>query len=155
MYLGEMISLGVAVSWTATALCFEYAGKRVGTLSLNVIRLSLSLVMLGVTLWVTTGAPYPLHANGEAWLWLGISGFIGYVLGDYCLFNSYIYIGSRFGQLFMTLAPPSAALTGWLILGEQLPPQAWLGMFVTIAGIALSIVSKSGGDHPGWHISLP
>ena len=39
MYLGEMISLGVAVSWTATALCFEYAGKRVGTLSLNVIRL--------------------------------------------------------------------------------------------------------------------
>ena len=155
MYLGEMISLGVAVSWTATALCFEYAGKRVGTLSLNVIRLSLSLVMLGVTLWATTGAPYPLHANGEAWLWLGISGFIGYVLGDYCLFNSYIYIGSRFGQLFMTLAPPSAALTGWLILGEQLPPQAWLGMFVTIAGIALSIVSKSGGDHPGWHISLP
>ncbi|MGM9760545.1 MAG: DMT family transporter [Parabacteroides sp.] len=155
MFVGEMISLGVAVSWTATALCFEYAGKRIGTLSLNVVRLSLSLLMLGITLWITTGEPLPLDANGEAWLWLGVSGFIGYVLGDYCLFNSYLYIGSRFGQLFMTLAPPSAALTGWLILGEQLPPQAWFGMFVTLSGIALSIISKSGGSSDKWHVTLP
>lgn len=39
VYTGEIISLGVAASWTITALCFEYAGKRIGALPLNIIRL--------------------------------------------------------------------------------------------------------------------
>lgn len=97
-YLGEIISLGVAVSWTITALFAEVGSKRLGSLQLNVIRMVLSLVMLGATLWWFTGAPYPLMAGGKAWLWLSLSGFVGYLLGDYCLFNSYIIIGSRFGQ---------------------------------------------------------
>ncbi|MEG1543902.1 MAG: EamA family transporter, partial [Tannerellaceae bacterium] len=62
MYTGELISLGVALSWTATALCFEYASKRVGTLPLNIIRLALALGMLGVTLYCFTGAFVPMNA---------------------------------------------------------------------------------------------
>ena len=38
-HFGEIISLIVAVSWTLTALSFEYASKKVGSLSLNIIRL--------------------------------------------------------------------------------------------------------------------
>lgn len=97
-YLGEIISLGVACSWTVTALFAEVGSKRIGSLQLNVIRMLLSLVMLGITLWCVTGVPFPSFASGEAWLWLSLSGFVGYILGDYCLFNSYIIIGSRFGQ---------------------------------------------------------
>lgn len=146
MFTGELISLGVAVSWTITALCFEYAGKRVGALSLNIIRLSMAIIMLSVTLLCFTGEIVPMHAGGKAWFWLAVSGFIGYVLGDYCLFNSYLIIGSRFGQLFMTLAPPSAALAGYLILGEKLPVNAWAGMLVTMFGIGLSIFSRGGSN---------
>lgn len=97
-YLGEIISLGVACSWTVTALFAEVGSKRIGSLQLNVIRMLLSLVMLGITLWCVTGVPFPSFASSEAWLWLSLSGFVGYILGDYCLFNSYIIIGSRFGQ---------------------------------------------------------
>jgi len=154
-YTGELISIGVAVSWTITALCFEYAGKRIGALSLNIIRLLIAICMLGATLCVFTGEFVPLHASREAWIWLSVSGFIGYVLGDYCLFNSYLLIGSRLGQLFMTLAPPTAALTGMLILGEKMSGYALLGMFVTLFGIGLSILSR-GGDMIGkWHFTLP
>ncbi len=145
-YLGEIISLGVAVSWTITALCSEIGSKRLGSLQLNVIRMVLSLMLLGITLWCFTGSPYPLHADGKAWFWLAMSGFVGYVLGDYCLFNSYILIGSRFGQLFMTLAPPVAALSGWVILGETLSVKALLGMAVTLTGIGISVLNK-GGSH--------
>ena len=141
-YIGEIISLTVAFSWTITALFAEVGSKRLGSLQMNVIRMCLSLFMLGITLWWFTGSPVPLYADGKAWFWLSLSGFVGYLLGDYCLFNSYIWIGSRFGQLFMTLAPPTAAIAGFFMLGETLAWNAWLGMLVTLTGIAISVLNK-------------
>lgn len=141
-YLGEAISLTVAVSWTVTALFAEVGSKRLGSLQMNVVRMILSLLMLGMTLWWFTGRPYPLYADGKVWFWLSMSGFVGYLLGDYCLFNSYIWIGSRFGQLFMTLAPPTAAIAGFFMLGETLSWNAWLGMLVTLTGIGISVLNK-------------
>lgn len=154
-YFGELISIGVAVSWTLTALCFEFAGRRIGALQLNLLRLLLSLVMLGGTLYWFRGFVVPFEAGGEAWFWLAISGLVGYVFGDYCLFNSYLVIGSRFGQLFMTLAPPAAALAGWLILGERMAWSALLGMAVTLFGIALSVFSRGGSGESRIQLKLP
>ena len=148
-YQGELISLGVACSWTVTALFAEIGSKRLGSLQLNVLRMLLSLVMLGITLWYFTGSPVPVYAGGKAWFWLSLSGFVGYLLGDYCLFNSYVIIGSRFGQLFMTLAPPTAAIAGWIILGEKMQLQGVLGMLVTLSGIGISVLNKGGSDGKG------
>ena len=153
-YFGEIISITVAFSWTVTALFAEVGSKRLGSLQLNVIRMLLSLVMLGGCLWYFTGTPYPQFADANAWLWLSLSGFVGYLLGDYCLFNSYIIIGSRFGQLFMTLAPPTAAIAGWLILGEKMTLTAIAGMFVTLLGIGISVFNKGTGEGTHGKISL-
>lgn len=155
---GEIISLIVAVSWTITALCAEYASKHIGQLATNVIRMAASLVLLSLTMLVFTGSPLPLYADGQTWLWLSMSGFVGYCFGDYCLFNSYIVMGSRFGQLFMTLAPPVAAISSWIIFGETMTPLAILGMIVTMSGIALSIFGKEDNDsgkRKKLHINIP
>ena len=155
-YLGETISLVVAFSWTITALCSEVASKRLGALQLNVIRMLLSLCLLGGTLWIFTGTPIPQYTNVETWIWLLLSGLVGYVFGDYCLFNSYILIGSRFGQLFMTLAPPTAAFASWIMLGERLHLQAWIGMAVTLTGIGMSVLSKGSKEsHHKVALKLP
>ena len=145
-YTGESIALFVSVTWTATALFSEVASKRLGAIQLNVIRMALSLVLLMATLWIFTGVPYPLGAGCDAWLWLSLSGLVGYVFGDYCLFNAYILIGSRFGQLFMTLAPLAAATAGWALLGERMSWAAVMGMIVTMLGIGISVLSKGGGN---------
>ena len=129
------------MSWIATALFAEVASKRMGSLPLNTVRMTMSLLLLTVTLWLAMGAPYPRYADSSTWLWLVLSGVVGYVIGDYCLMQGYIYIGSRFGQLFMTLSAPTAALTGRLLLGEQMRPLAILGMVVTLSGIAMTILS--------------
>lgn len=146
MYTGELIAFAVAISWTATALFAEVASKRMGSLPLNVLRMLLSLTMLAVTLWLTTGVPYPSFTDGNTWLWMSLSGFVGYVLGDYCLFQSYVLMNSRFGQLFMTLASPSAAISAWIILGERMSPIAILGMIVTMTGIGMSILTRADED---------
>lgn len=146
-YFGEIIALIVAFSWTATALFADIASHRIGALPLNLIRMAMSLLFLAILLWVFTGAPYPQFADGKAWFWLALSGLVGYVFGDYCLFNSYIVFGSRYGQLFMTLAPPVAGIAGWLMLGEAMAWHSWLAMLVTLTGIGYSILNRGGESH--------
>lgn len=153
-YFGEILSLGVAVSWTITALFAETASKRLGTLQLNVIRLTLSIIMVGGTLWWFTGSFLPLYTDSATLIWLALSGFVGYVLGDYCLFNSYVLIGSRFGQLFMTVAPIAAAFFGWIILGEHLSLQTLAGMLITLFGIGLSVLGRGSSHKIGLKLPL-
>lgn len=78
MYKGELISLTVAVSWTVCAMFAEVASKRMGSLALNVVRMSMSLVMLMGVMWWYTGVPYPAGSDTSTWIWLSLSGFVGY-----------------------------------------------------------------------------
>ena len=153
-YLGETIALGVAFSWTATALFADTASHRIGALPLNLVRMILSLMMLGGFLWLTTGCPYPVHADFATWFWLILSGLVGYVFGDYCLFNSYIVFGSKYGQLFMTIAPPVAGIASWMMLGESMRATSWIAMAVTLSGIAICILAK-GSDSGHLKLRLP
>ncbi|MCQ2243692.1 MAG: DMT family transporter [Bacteroidaceae bacterium] len=143
---GEIIALIVAVSWTATAIFAEISTKRLGTLVMNVVRMSMSIILLAALLFCVTGSPIPQHTDSSVWLWLGLSGLVGYVFGDFCLFKSYTLIGSRFGQLFMTLSSLFAAVTGYLMLSESISLKASLGMLVTITGISISVLSKGDND---------
>ena len=141
-YIGELISIGVAFSWTATALLSEFGSKRLGNLTLNVLRMALALVFSLVLFWVITGNPLPAGVSSEACGWMLLSGFIGYVIGDFCLFQCYIIIGSRYGQLFMTLAPLAAALMAWITLGQQMKPMSVMAMLVTLLGIGISVLGR-------------
>ena len=152
-YLGELISIGVAFSWTATALLSEYGSKRLGNLTLNVLRMLLALIFSLVLFWVTLGSPLPAGGSAEAYGWMLLSGLVGYVIGDFCLFQCYIIIGSRYGQLFMTLAPLSAALMAWVTLGQQMSLMSILAMLVTLVGIGISVLGR--GEHHKVSLKLP
>ncbi|MBP5561053.1 MAG: DMT family transporter [Muribaculaceae bacterium] len=150
-YLGEMISIGVAFSWTATALLSELGSKRMGNVTLNFTRMAITLVFSAILFWVVTGSPLPAKASTEAYLWMMLSGLVGYVIGDFCLFQCYIIIGSKYGQLFMTLAPITAAFMAWLTLGQAISPMGIVAMAVTLTGIAITVLGRGSGHH---HLSL-
>ena len=152
-YLGELISIGVAFSWTATALLSEFGSKRLGNLTLNVLRMALALVFSLVLFGVVTGSILPPGASAEAAAWMLLSGLVGYVIGDYCLFQCYIIIGSRYGQLFMTLAPLAAALMAWITLGQQMNAMSIVAMLVTLLGIGISVLGRS--EHHKVSLKLP
>ena len=152
-YLGEFISIGVAFSWTATALLSEFGSKRLGNLTLNVLRMALALLFSVVFFGVVTGNILPPGASAEACGWMLLSGLVGYVIGDFCLFQCYIIIGSRYGQLFMTLAPLSAALMAWVTLGQQMTLMSILAMLLTLFGISISVLGR--GEHHKVSLKLP
>ena len=152
-YVGELISIGVAFSWTATALLSEFGSKRLGNLTLNVLRMGLALLFSLVLFGMVTGSLLPPGASTEAAGWMLLSGLVGYVIGDFCLFQCYIIIGSRYGQLFMTLAPLSAALMAWVTLGQQMTGKSVIAMLVTLWGIGISVLGR--GDHHKISLRLP
>ncbi len=152
-YLGELISLGVACSWTVAALASEVGSKRLGVFVMNVWRMGVALLFSALLMWWVLGQPWPVYAGEEAWLWLLASGVVGYFFGDWCLFNSYLLIGSRMGQLFMTLAPMFTALSAWVMIGQTLVWTSLLAMFVTLLGIAISVLGRDEQHHVS--VSLP
>lgn len=142
--LGHLAALGTAVCWAFSALAFAAACRRIGILALNLIRLTIALLLLSAAAWALRGAPLPLDASPHAWGWLGVSGLVGFVFGDLCLFQAYRLIGPRLSSLLLSLAPPLTALIGWLALGETLTGRDALGMALTVAGIAWAV----GERHP-------
>ena len=152
-YLGELISIGVAFSWTATAILSEFGSKRLGNLTLNVLRMMLALLFSIVLLCAVVGSPFPSGGSMEAYGWMLLSGLVGYVIGDFCLFQCYIIIGSRFGQLFMTLAPLAAALMAWITVGQQMNGMSILAMLITLSGICISVLGR--GEHHRVSLKLP
>ncbi len=145
-HFGEIAALLTALFWTVTALAFEGATRRVGPFAVNFIRLFFAIIFLGILSWFTRGLVFPADATLHNWLWLGLSGIVGFIVGDYFLFSSYPIIGSRMAMLVMTLAPPLAALLGWLVLGETMDTKSILGMLLVLAGIAIAIWNKPDGE---------
>ncbi|MCU0363942.1 MAG: DMT family transporter [Bacteroidales bacterium] len=141
---GEFAALLTAVFWTVTSLAFESATNRIGSIAVNILRLIIGLSFLSLFTFFTRGLILPADASTHNWLWLSLSGLVGFVFGDLFLFKSYQIIGSRFSMLIMTLVPPITAFFGFVIIGERLTLFQFLGMLLTFSGIALAIFSRNG-----------
>jgi drug/metabolite transporter (DMT)-like permease len=144
-HAGEFAALLTAIFWTVTALAFEASGKRVGSMVVNLFRLVIGFLFLSVFTWIYRGMFLPLDAPLNTWVLLILSGLIGFVIGDLCLFQAFVVVGARISMLLMALAPPITAFIGWIALGEELSKKSWLAMILTIAGIALVVLKRE--DH--------
>jgi len=139
---GQLFALGTACCWTITVLSFESAGKRVGSLAVNLIRLCIGFLFLGCYSLATRGMFLPLDASSYAWFWLAVSGVAGFVAGDGFLFRAFVLIGARLSMLVFAAVPAITALLGWLIMGEILSRSNLLGMLLTMIGIGLVVLER-------------
>jgi len=128
--------------WTMSALFFEKAGHKIGSLSVNFIRLLFAIGFLGITTFISRGIFFPTDATGYQWFWLGLSGFIGFFLGDMLLFQSYMVIGSRTATLVMSLAPMLTAVIGWFFLNEILSAKNIIAIIISVSGIIIAISNR-------------
>ena len=147
-FLGEIAGLATATCWAFGSIFFTIGGLRVGSVIVNRIRLALALFFLMMTHLILTGQIIPVNAEPSRWFWLGLSGIIGFVIGDAMLFQAFVMIGTRVTMLLMALVPVISALLAWLFLGETLTPIEWLGIAVTIGGIAWVVADKNRNGTP-------
>lgn len=148
--LGEFISLGAVAGWTVSALAFESAGRRIGSVPVNVIRLVMACFLLALINGVRGITPWPPDIARYQVLWLLASGFVGFFLGDLLLFRSYLIIGSRMAMLIMSLSPPLSALLDHLVFGATLVAADGIGILLTMTGVmvAVGLPPKKSGKTP-------
>jgi len=143
---GELAALATAVCWAGSSIFFHAAGRRIGALAVNQVRIVLAVGLLLLAHLALTGTLWPAEATPGQYGLLAGSGVIGLVLGDTFFFASLVQVGPKLATLLMTLAPLLAALLARWALGEALGPYAHAGMAVTMAGVALAVLGRRGGS---------
>ncbi len=141
-HAGEFAALLTAIFWTVTAIAFEAASKKIGSMVVNLLRLLVGFICLSIFCWFYRGIMFPVDASLRSWLYLILSGLIGFTFGDLCLFQAFVVIGARISLLLMALAPLFAAIISWMILGETMTVRGIIGMAMTLAGVAMVLLRK-------------
>lgn len=150
---GELAALATALLWSVTTLLFTAAAERIGSLALNVIRITIALPLIAAMHVLLYGA-VTFDVSREQILYLAGSGLAGLVLGDVFYFRAMVLIGPKRAALMMTCWPGIAAVIAWLWLGETLTAYALAGMGVTLAGIALAISGRRAAVDAPVHGAL-
>ncbi len=142
MLKGELAALAVAFCWTVSAVSFENASKRIGSLPVNILRLLIAYLLLTVYNVVVYGNILPAvdPVRGK---WLLLSGFVGFFMGDLLLFRSFVLIGSRVAMLIMCSSPVMATTMGFLIFGERPSLSDAAAIIITLCGISLVVLTRS------------
>ena len=154
MYLGELAAVVTSLAFAGTSTLFTIAGRRVGAQVVNRLRLTAACLLLGISVWIVTGSPWPFDASLDRWFWLGLSGVVGLVIGDAFLFQAFIWVGPRISMLMMSLAPIIAGFIAWIFLGEKLSGIQIAGIIITLLGISWVILVKDqrSGERKGNYI---
>jgi len=146
-YIGESAALSVALCWSFTSIFFTIASRQLGSLRVNLIRLFIATILLIIVHFLLFGKALPIDAERYRWFWLGLSGFIGLVLGDSLLFKAFSVIGARLSMLLMSLVPIISTLMAWTLLGEMLSLVEIIAIVVTVGGIAWVVSERNNGNN--------
>lgn len=141
-FYGEIAALLTAVCWAFNSVVFTRAGKRVGAVTVNYMRLWIAVPALLLIHWLLFATPFPFAIEPSRFLYLAISGLIGFVIGDTMLFESFLLIGPRLAMLLSLLVPVFSAILAWVLLGENLLVLEIVSILVTIGGIAWVVAEK-------------
>lgn len=132
-FAGEIAALLAAFIWAVATFLYARTGNQAPALFLNLIKGSLAVMMLGLTILVLGDAVPTLTAS--QWMWLAGSGVVGISIGDSAYFSAIKRVGPSQTLLIESLAPPLTGVLALCFLEEAIGFWAWTGIFLTMSGI--------------------
>lgn len=141
--IGEFAALVTAICWSGSSISFAEATRRIGSVTINVLRLWVAAFFFLITILLFQ---FSLALKFPQLFYLMLSGFIGLTLGDTFLFKAYQCLGARLTMLFMSLSPAVSAIIAFFFLSESLTVLDLLGMIITITGIIFVVTEKRGSE---------
>ncbi len=142
--IGQLAALIAAFLWAASSFIYSFVGQKIPPLQLNFLKGIIAIFLILMTVGIQQpriGSIAPMPA-----LMLALSGLIGIGLGDTAFFLALNNLGVRKTLLLETVAPPMSAFLGFILIGEIIAPQLWLGIVLTLFGVIWVIWERSGRE---------
>lgn len=146
---GFLYAFAATACWAIAAFPLTAASRQLPVNSMNHLRLLLATVVLFITATVIEGSSFFdifSAGYGKGWLWLGASGILALVVGDFFSFRSYAILSPQLGSVLTTLSPASALLFGILLVNEHINWIGIAGMIITIVGVMSISLGRSQRD---------
>ncbi len=144
--MGEAAALLTALLWGLSACMHTSAARLVGSLSLNLFRLPLSLLFFLAGMLIF-GTPWSLPEGAAGWFVL--SGVVGLAFGDVVFYASAVRLGARLSVLLWELTPAATAVLAYFFLGETISLTGMAGIALTMLGVLWVLLEKHDGSIPG------
>jgi drug/metabolite transporter (DMT)-like permease len=135
-----LAALSAAALWSIASIIYGRLGEQIPPKQLNLIKGFVAIVLFLVTI-VVSGEIFPDIPVISLFLLL-LSGAIGIGLGDTTFFATINILGARRTLLIGTLVPVMTSLGGIVFLKESLNISGWLGILLTILGVAWVITER-------------
>ena len=133
---GVGFAVAALLAISAATLCEKGFGERINPLTSSFVQYAVGLVCILPFAWWLE----PMHVNPTPELVLVLAYL---VIGNSIIAISLLLAMIRAGEAsrvsaLLFLVPPMAALIAWGMIGEAMPPLAWVGMAVATLGVLLA-----------------
>jgi len=122
---GEFSAILVALFWTITALAFESASNKVGSLPVNIIRLILGFLFLSLLNLIIRGRFFPTDASAHNWIWLSFS------------LMAVKYTSSGIASTIMAIVPILIIPPSIFLFHHKITIREIVGTVLSVGGVAL------------------
>ncbi len=137
-WLGTLAALGAALCGAVCSVCYRPYVERYSSLHVTAFAMLAAVVMLGgCAAYEGLFASIPRFnlEEGAAIVFIGVSSGVGFFLWVYALGHA----PPTLVTMFLALGPVTAALGGTLLLGEEMPLAAMLGLGAVLGGLWLAL----------------
>jgi drug/metabolite transporter (DMT)-like permease len=139
--MGETYALACALVWAFAVIFFRKSGETVSPISLNLFRVVVSSLLFSVTM-VILQKPLLGQAPVEDYLILVASGVIAIVFSDTLFHMCLNRVGAGLNAIVSTLYSPFIILFAFLMLGERLGWEQFLGMTLIMGGVVVASATR-------------
>jgi len=138
-WIGIIAALGSALSWAFATVVFDRLGKLIPATGMTFFKGLFSLVLMLILIYCTGGFD---SLNLHDFFFLALSGIIGVSIGDTLFFRSLQDLGAKVQVLYFMLGQIVTMLLSFLLLGEVLNIEEYIGATILLCGVIVVTVGK-------------
>ncbi|MBO9129748.1 EamA family transporter [Bacillus sp. 165] len=152
-FYGNIVLFGAALTWALYTVLSRTQTKKYSSLTVTTWASLFGVVFTApIAIWEQSVLPTTFPAS--IWIWFGIV-YLGVIstAGAFYFWNKgFEYIDAATGSLFFFFQPIVGSLLGWLILGEDLNWNFFIGALCICMGLILSTKERTAPQHADINI---
>ena len=134
--MGDIYAIITALCWSSAVILFDVSSKKMDSFQLNVLKNFVGVFGFILTI-IILSVPIPIFSQHEIII-LFFSGVIGVAIADLLFLDSLRRIGSGLSAVVATIYSPSIFIIAYLLFGEIVRFQTYIGGILVITGIIIA-----------------